>query len=93
MQQARDAGGLGALPLKVLSAGKQTKPRWVPPDYSDAEYSKRWNGLQEKLRHLTEPPAKRRIAEHSGHEIPIQQPEIVLAAVEELLRSARPAKP
>jgi hypothetical protein len=65
----------------------------VPPDYSDAEYSERWNGLQEKLRHLTEPPAERRIAEHSGHEIPIQQPEIVLAAVEELLRSARPAKP
>jgi pimeloyl-ACP methyl ester carboxylesterase len=93
MEQARGAGNLGTLPLKVLSAGKQTKPRWVPPDYSDAEYFERWNGLQEKLRHLSEPPAERQIAENSGHEIPIQQPEIILAAVEGLLRNTRPAQP
>lgn len=88
MQQARAAGGFGDLPLIVLSAGKEKKPRWVPDDYSDAEYWRRWSGLQEKMQVLTEPPAPRWIAEESGHEIPIQQPGIVAEAVAAVQQAA-----
>lgn len=89
MQQAAEAGGFGALPMLVVSAGMAKKPRWAPPDYTDAEYLRRWDLLQEKLRRLAEPAAERRIARHSGHEIPIQEPEMVQQAVEDLLGAVR----
>jgi hypothetical protein len=91
MEQARAAGGFGAMPLVILSAGLAKKPRWVPEDYSDAEYMSRWNVLQEKMRALTEPPAPRYLAARSGHEIPIQQPEMVLQAVDAVRQAARHA--
>lgn len=88
MEQARAAGGFGTMPLVVLSAGLAKKPRWVPEDYSDAEYARRWNALQEKMRALTQPPAPRYLATRSGHEIPVQQPEMVLQAVEAVRQAA-----
>ena len=92
MEQARAAGGFGVMSLVILSAGLAKKPRWVPDDYSDAEYMRRWNTLQEKMRALTEPPAPRFLATRSGHEIPIQQPEMVVQAVDAVRQAARHAR-
>lgn len=88
MRQARDAGGFGSLPVVIVSAGLARKPRWVPDDYSDSEYFRRWNLLQEKMRGLSDPPAPRFLAAQSGHEIPIQEPEMVVRAVDAVLRQA-----
>ncbi|MCC7339924.1 MAG: hypothetical protein IT170_02470, partial [Bryobacterales bacterium] len=93
MRQARDAGGFGPTPLVILSAGLARKPRWVPPDYTDAEYQRQWNLLQEKMRSLSDPPALRLVAAQSAHEIPIQQPEMVIRAVNAVLRQAAPTPP
>lgn len=86
MREARAAGGFGSMPLVVLSAGLARKPRWVPPDYTDAEYQRQWNLLQEKMRSLSNPPALHFVAPNSAHEIPIQQPEMVVRAVDAVLR-------
>ncbi len=88
MEEARAAGGFGSLPIAILSAGLARKPRWVPDDYTGAEYLRRWNLLQEKMRSLSNPPASRYLAAQSGHEIPIQQPELVARVVEAVMRQA-----
>lgn len=88
MDEARAAGSFGHLPLVIVSAGLEKKPRWVPDDYSDAEYFRLWNALQENLRSLTNPQAERRIASKSGHEIPVQEPEILVAAVDEIRQAS-----
>lgn len=88
MEEAKAAGGFGSLPIAILSAGLARKPRWVPDDYTDAEYFRRWNRLQERMRSLSTPPAPRFLAAQSGHEIPIQQPEMVVRAVDAVLRPA-----
>jgi len=76
-RELREAGSLPAVPLIVLTA----RPRWTiagcPDNAVRAE-------LQAKLAHLS-PRARHDIAERSGHFIQFDRPEVVTAAVREVV--------
>ena len=77
----------GDLPLIVLSAGlKETTP-----SLSDAENQQRldeWQALQSELVTLST-NSKQIIAEQSGHNIQLDQPELVIESIREMLDALR----
>jgi len=78
-------GSLGNLPLIVLSRG-QGAPL---PGLTTAEnetYEQSWRSLQAELAALSS-HSQQWLAEHSGHDIPLQQPELVIAAIRQILQN------
>jgi pimeloyl-ACP methyl ester carboxylesterase len=74
-----DRRGLGAMPLVVLSADNS----WGAP--AGAPFSQAyWVALHEALAHLSSRGVHRII--HSGHEIQLEEPQVVIEAVDEVLR-------
>lgn len=78
---------LADVPLIVITAGKQVIPAQGPcgsytPDEVDA-INKTWLELQDDLGNSSS-HSKQIIAEHSGHNIPYEQPEIIVEAVREM---------
>lgn len=69
-------GSLGSRPLIVIRRGKTA----TPPSEAD----RRWQEWQQSLLGLST-DSKLIVAEKSGHVVPYDQPEIVAAAIEELL--------
>lgn len=69
-QEVKQAGPFKDLPLIVVTRGRGTGPRWEA-------FQKRLLGLSTK--------AKQVIADRSGHEIPMQQPDMVVQAVKDIL--------
>lgn len=75
-QQLRDAPRLTNIPLRVVSRGKQTEVAAV------------WSELQKELASQT-PNSQQIIAEKSGHGIHFDQPELVIAVIQELITNIR----
>lgn len=78
------AGSLGDLPLRILSHGR---PEGVPPGLGPevaAEYEATWQALQLEQVALSS-RGRRMVAEGVGHDIPNEAPELVTAAVRDVL--------
>ena len=75
--EALDAGNVGDIPLVVVSATR-------PPPHQVA--------LQERLARMSS-KGRRIVASSSGHWVPLDQPEVVVAAVREVVEEVRPPSP
>ena len=84
--EAERAGGFGDRPLIVLTRGKiDTPPNPSEMDREYAAYSQVWmHEIQPKLARLSS-KGKQIIVEKSGHDIPDEAPEMIIAAVREIL--------
>ena len=92
MREAATARPLRPLPLIVLSRGR---PMELPPDASAklpanfaAEQEKIWGTSQDELVALV-PGAKHVIASKSEHYIQTMEPDLVIAAVRQVVEAAR----
>lgn len=88
--QAESAGGFGDRPLVVLTRGKidtPANPSEMDREYAD--YTRVWmNEIQPKLARLST-RGRQIIVEKSGHDIPDEAPETVIAAVRAILDDIR----
>ena len=78
------AGPLPAVPLVVISAGIAAE--W-PPGYDAQLFDRLRDELQKDLARSV-PDGRRVIAEHSGHEVPREEPDVVVQAVTSVLDEA-----
>jgi pimeloyl-ACP methyl ester carboxylesterase len=76
---------LGDLPLLVLSRG-QAAPLPGLTAAEHAAYEQSWRSLQAELATLSS-NSQQQIAEQSGHDIHLQQPDLVIAAIRQLVQS------
>jgi len=93
-EQARAAGGLGAKPLVVITAGKNSDPA-LANGLSQRElndYQDTWvYELQVRLRGLST-QGKQIIVADSGHDVPADRPDVIVSALREI-HGAHPAPP
>lgn len=78
---------LPAMPLRVLTHGKPA-PADFPPGSPEAADATLWLQLQTELTGLV-PGARQVVAKDSGHDIPSEDPEVVVGAITEVVRAAR----
>jgi pimeloyl-ACP methyl ester carboxylesterase len=78
-EQARAAGGLGTLPLVVLTGGKS---------YTNPGHQKAWIELQAGLSRLSS-RGRQVVVANSGHMIPFQAPQSVIEAVRDVVTEIR----
>ncbi len=90
MHQAADARPLRPMPLVVLSRGRpmELSPDSKLPANFSAEQEKIWRDCQDKLVALV-PGAEHVIATRSGHYIQTTEPNLVIAAVRQVVEAAR----
>jgi pimeloyl-ACP methyl ester carboxylesterase len=95
VRRATAARPLRPLPLVVLSRGvapdAAEAPEGFPPE-AQAAMEREWQALQAALAGLA-PGARRVVAAESGHYVQLQQPELVIAAIREVVAVARRAPP
>jgi pimeloyl-ACP methyl ester carboxylesterase len=85
-EQARTAGHIGDKPLVVLTAGRaiDASLKDVLSEGDQRAYEETWvNDLQLRLAHLSK-RAKRVLVPDSGHDMPTDRPDAIVAAVQEL---------
>ena len=83
---------LGKIPLVVLSRGKELPP---PPGVSTdggKEIEAAWRGMQEALPRLSSNSAHV-VVEDAGHFIQLDRPEVVVAAIREVVAAVRETRP
>jgi pimeloyl-ACP methyl ester carboxylesterase len=85
MRAAAAASPLRPLPLVVLTHGR---PWDWPPGYPAAALEALWLPLQEDLAALV-PGGRLVVAEESGHFIPGDQPDLVIAAIRQVVEAVR----
>jgi len=89
-KEVRQSGSLGDKPLIVLTAGRGPTAAEVPAGASMEDFDKFhqiWvNDLQARLAHLST-RGKRIIVPDSGHMIPMEKPQMVVSAVQEICAS------
>jgi pimeloyl-ACP methyl ester carboxylesterase len=92
-EQARAAGPLGDLPLVVLTAGGRAEDEDLPPDVMAKEREQRRIWVEELQGALAKLSTRGRqiVVAGSGHMIPLERPEAVVAAVREVVATARQA--
>ena len=91
LQQLKKKGGLGELPLIVLTAGNFKPNGAVSPEQA-AEWNRLWvHELQPQLAQLS--TRGKQIVVDSGHLIPFEKPDAVVKAVDEVLEQAKSIKP
>ena len=78
-------GSLGNLPLIVLSRGQGAPLPGLTTDENEA-YEQSWRNLQAELTALSS-NSQQWLAEHSGHDIPLQQPDLVIAAIRQMVQN------
>ena len=81
---------LGNLPLIVLSHGhfdSETMGADISAEVAD-QYEQTWQELQVELTALSS-QGKRIIAEQSGHNIHLEQPQLVISAIQEIVEAAK----
>jgi pimeloyl-ACP methyl ester carboxylesterase len=86
--QVREAGDLGSMPLIVLTARDHGEP---PPDLPAdfiAAYDRMFHTLQRDLARLST-RCTHIMAEHSGHFIQSDEPELVITAIRQVVEMAR----
>lgn len=84
LEQVRRTGSLGDLPLVVLTA---TGPVWwpdMPGAVNPVKFRKMWLDLQQDLTKLSS-NSRQILAEQSGHFIQFDQPELIVAAIQQLV--------
>jgi pimeloyl-ACP methyl ester carboxylesterase len=95
LRRAAAARPLRPLPLVVLSRGRAPEaaeaPEGFPPETVAAQ-ERLWQDLQAGLAALT-PGARHVVAAESGHYVQLQQPDLVTAAVREVVEAVRRAPP
>ncbi|MBE0440230.1 MAG: alpha/beta hydrolase [Gammaproteobacteria bacterium] len=83
-EQVKKSGGIPTVPLIVISRGK---PEW----YGNENATKRekiWINLQQDLTHLS-PISEHIFANQSGHDVPKDQPEIIIDAIANVIDLAK----
>jgi pimeloyl-ACP methyl ester carboxylesterase len=80
VRQARTAVPLSPMPLVVVTAGQPVDPSQYPPDWPVAAFEQLEQALQADLATLV-PHARQVVAKESGHYVHQSQPEVVVAAV------------
>lgn len=87
VSQAEPPASIGDMPLVVLTRGRATSPKDFPTpvsqDFLD-QLDQTWLALQNELAALST-RSSHRIVKNSGHAIPIQAPEAVVAAVRDIV--------
>jgi pimeloyl-ACP methyl ester carboxylesterase len=86
--QVRASGSLGDLPLVVLTAGNFD---FAPPDFPAdvvARQGQAWLEMQQDLARLST-NSTHIIVEESGHNIPKEQPQVVVDAIRQVIEAAR----
>jgi len=81
-RQLAAAGALGNLPLTVIRHGRPDLFAQMPPDQA-AQAEQAWQALQTALAALST-NSRLLVAEHSGHAIQIDQPELVIESIRAL---------
>jgi len=90
--QTAATGSLGDMPLAVLSHDPDKPSAELPPDVAKAT-NEAWEKMQEDLAHLSI-RGTQAIAKNSAHYIQIDRPDVVIAAVREVLdRASHPLVP
>jgi pimeloyl-ACP methyl ester carboxylesterase len=77
-RELRAAGGFPDVPLRVISQGRPRRSRFMSGMLGH------WHRLHAGLAGLS-PQGEHWVAERSGHLVPVEQPEIVVAAVRDVL--------
>lgn len=85
--EVQPLASLGDLPLVVLTHGIPQPAPNMPAEVNEA-YEKSWQEMQAELARLST-NGKQIIATESGHDIHIDQPELVIAAIREVVAAAR----
>lgn len=91
VEQARDAGSLGAKPLIVLTGGKNTDGSLSAGLHKRdiEEYRRIWvNDLQPRLVALST-RSKWAVLADSGHDVPADRPDAVIEAIGDLVEMIR----
>jgi pimeloyl-ACP methyl ester carboxylesterase len=87
--QVHEAAPLPTVPLVVLSRGLRPEfPRDLPPGFSIDALEHAWAAGQNELAALV-PQARHVSATRSGHAIQLEQPELVIAAVRQVVAAVR----
>lgn len=89
--QVKAARPLGSLPFVVISRSPDnpTFENTLPlPAGTNAKLRQIWQGLQSELAELSTNSAQI-IATHAGHDIPAEEPELILEAIRKLVSEAR----
>jgi pimeloyl-ACP methyl ester carboxylesterase len=83
------AGSLGSIPLVVLSRDpdKGAAPGLIPAELS-RQFEDQWVQMQEELAHLST-NASRVVATGSTHYVQLDRPDLVIAAIQQVLDAAR----
>lgn len=79
-EQVKNSGTIPTVPLIVISRGK---PEWYGSDNA-TKREKIWINLQQDLKHLS-PISEQIFANHSGHDVPKDQPEIIVDAISNVI--------
>ncbi|MFI9840700.1 alpha/beta fold hydrolase [Nonomuraea sp. NPDC051941] len=74
--QARQESGLPPVPIRVITAGRRPRMPKAHLEHLNADH----RALADQSPH-----GQVMVAEHAGHQIPLEQPEIIIQAVEEVL--------
>jgi pimeloyl-ACP methyl ester carboxylesterase len=87
---AADVGTMGDLPLVVLARGRPDPlpPQIAPPPEVSAEVERIWRELQAELAGRSS-RGRLVVAERSGHYIQLEQPDLVVAAIRQVVESVR----
>ena len=85
-RQTVATGSLGDIPLVVLSHDPDKLSSDVPPDLAKAT-NQAWEKLQEDLAHLST-RGTQTVAKNSSHYIQLDQPELVIAAIRDVISRA-----
>lgn len=81
--QVRSVGGLGDMPLIVLTQGRQSSPSSAAPDILEG-----WVDLQRRLARRSR-RGRHVLVSDSGHAIPEEAPEAVVGAVNDIVMTIR----
>ena len=86
--ELRSAGPLPDVPLLILSHGQAPSADCCPTGWPVEEQEHLWQELQQKLAHLTPEGEQRRVLE-SGHMIHQAAPDVVVAAIADMVERLR----
>lgn len=84
LQQAKEIPSFGAIPLTIISAQKADYAVFLQDPELEKEMQALWNQLQIELTGLST-NSKRILATESGHMVPLEQPELIVGAINEQL--------
>ena len=88
VRAARAAAPLPPLPLVVVTAGQPADPSVFPPGWPVEAQARMWRELQADLAGLV-PGGRHVVAERSGHYVHRTEPELVVAAIRQVIEAVR----